>query len=108
MSLPRYRPQLATLVEKPPSGPVWLHEIKFDGYRMGCLIDQASVRFESRNGRNWTAEFPELVATARGLPMQSALLDGEVAILMPSGLTSFQALQNSFSGALRIPEPLEH
>lgn len=101
MPPPPYRPQLATLVEQPPSGAQWLHEIKFDGYRMGCVIDEGAVRFESRVGRNWTDKFPELVAAARQLVVRSALLDGEAAIVTPSGLTSFQALQNSFTGAPR-------
>jgi len=99
--LPKYRPQLATLVEQPPIGPQWLHELKFDGYRMGCAIEGGRVRFESRANRTWTGEFGELVAAAQQLPVRSALLDGEVAILLPNGLTSFQALQNAFSGGPR-------
>jgi bifunctional non-homologous end joining protein LigD len=99
--LPKYRPQLATLVVEPPAGAAWLHEIKFDGYRIGCSIEDGKVRLESRRNRVWTAEFPEIARAAQDLPARAALLDGEVAILLPSGLTSFQALQNSFSGSPR-------
>jgi bifunctional non-homologous end joining protein LigD len=99
--LPKYRPQLATLVEHPPSGAQWLHEIKFDGYRIGCIIRDGKVRLESRRNNDWTTRFAEVAEAARQLPVGSALLDGEVAIVNPSGVTSFQALQNAFSGAPR-------
>jgi bifunctional non-homologous end joining protein LigD len=99
--LPQYRPQLATLVEHPPSGAQWLHEIKFDGYRIGCIIRDGKVRLESRRNNDWTTRFAEVAEAARQLPVRSALLDGEVAIVNPSGVTSFQALQNAFSGAPR-------
>jgi bifunctional non-homologous end joining protein LigD len=99
--LPRYRAQLATLVETPPSGPEWLHELKYDGYRIGCYIDNGAVRLESRRGRDWTQSFPEVVEAAKALGVRQALLDGEVAIVLPDGRTSFQALQNAFSGAPR-------
>jgi bifunctional non-homologous end joining protein LigD len=59
------------------------------------------VRLESRRGNDWTRQFPEIVAAAKLLPVKTALLDGEVAVLLPSGTTSFQALQNAFSGAPR-------
>lgn len=101
MPLPKYRPQLAELVEHPPDGPEWLHEIKFDGYRIACMVEDGRVRLESRRNYDWTAKFPEIAASARALPVQSVVLDGEAAIVAPSGVTSFQALQNSFSGGSR-------
>jgi bifunctional non-homologous end joining protein LigD len=93
-----YRPQLATLVKAPPAGDAWLHEIKFDGYRMGCAIARGDVRLTSRNGQDYTAAFPELVADARSLGVASALLDGEAVVLLESGRASFQALQQALSG----------
>ena len=90
-----YLPQLATLVKEPPSGGEWLHEIKYDGYRIGCRIRNGRVSLISRNGKDWTANFPEIAEAARGLAIGSALLDGEVAIVLPDGRTSFQALQNA-------------
>ena len=94
-----YVPQLATLVKEPPSGPDWWHEIKFDGYRIGCRIKGGRVTLISRNGKEWTASFPEIVEAARTLPTTDALIDGEVAVVLPDGRTSFQALQNVASGA---------
>ena len=101
MAPPPFRAQLATLTTSPPSGEQWLHELKYDGYRMGCEIDHGSVRLISRRGREWTSSFPELVAAVQALALESALLDGEVAIVLPNGTTSFQALQNAFAGGAR-------
>jgi hypothetical protein len=95
----KYLPQLATLVDAPPSGDDWLHEIKFDGYRIGCAIAGGRVTLISRNVKDWTSVFPEIVDAAKRLPVSEALLDGEVAILLPDGRTSFQALQNALSGS---------
>jgi len=94
-----YDPQLATLVAAPPSGDDWLHEIKFDGYRIGCRIDHGRVTLMSRNARDWTAQFPEIVKAAAQLPVTDALIDGEVAVVLLDGRTSFQALQQSLSGS---------
>jgi len=94
-----YRPQLATLVKAPPAGDDWLHEIKFDGYRMGCAITRAGVRLTSRNGQDYTAAFPELVTDVQALDVTSALIDGEMVVLLESGRASFQALQHALSGA---------
>ena len=94
----RYQPQLATLVKAAPDGDEWLHEIKYDGYRIGCLLEGRRVTLVSRNGKDWTASFPPIVEAARALGVRRALLDGEAAILTPDGRTRFQALQNWFAG----------
>jgi bifunctional non-homologous end joining protein LigD len=88
--------QLATLVDEPPEGPEWLHEQKFDGYRILAVIDDGDVRLESRRFRDWTIEFPAVARALAELPVQRALLDGEVAVVLPDGRTTFQGLQNSF------------
>jgi bifunctional non-homologous end joining protein LigD len=93
-----YSPQLATLVKEPPAGDGWLHEIKYDGYRIGCRIGAGRVTLISRNGKDWTAAFPEIAAAAAALPTKDALIDGEVAIVQPDGRTSFQLLQNATQG----------
>jgi bifunctional non-homologous end joining protein LigD len=93
----KYEPQLATLAKQPPTGDRWLHEIKYDGYRMGCAIAPDGVRLTSRNGLDYTAALPELVAEAKALPVTSALLDGEVVVLLEDGRASFQALQHAMS-----------
>jgi bifunctional non-homologous end joining protein LigD len=92
--LPRTQPlALATVVEIPPSGDEWLHEIKHDGYRIVARIEEGEVRLVSRNGKDWTKEFPQVARAVGRLAAGTALLDGEVAALLPSGATSFQALQ---------------
>jgi bifunctional non-homologous end joining protein LigD len=94
----RYRPQLATLVKAAPEGDEWLHEIKYDGYRIGCLIERGRATLVSRNGKDWTDSFPPIAAAARELGVRRAILDGEAAILTADGRTSFQSLQNWFAG----------
>jgi bifunctional non-homologous end joining protein LigD len=98
MSRAEYNPQLATLVSEPPSGDRWLHEIKYDGYRIGCLIDKNGVRLLSRKGNDWTHVFPSIAEAARKLRTHDALIDGEVAMVMPDGRTSFAALQQAAAG----------
>ena len=99
--IPPYKPQLARLVKEAPEGDEWLHEMKYDGYRIGCRIDGGKVRLISRNGKDWTAAFPEICDAALKLGARRALIDGEVAIVLPDGRTSFQDLQNAFSGGSR-------
>ena len=86
--------QLATLVAEPPDGPDWLHEQKFDGYRILAELDRGKVRLLSRRFKDWTAAFPEVAQAVAALPVGHAVLDGEVAAVLPDGRTSFQALQN--------------
>ncbi len=90
-----FRPQLALLVKSVPEGTEWFHEIKYDGYRIGCRVDGRDVTLYSRNNRDWTSSFPDVVAAARALKTRNAFLDGEVAVVLPDGRTSFQALQNA-------------
>lgn len=86
--------QLATLVADPPDGADWLHEQKFDGYRILAELDRGKVRLFSRRFKDWTAAFPGVAEAVRGLPVTRAVLDGEAAAVLPDGRTSFQALQN--------------
>ncbi len=97
--VPEYDPQLAQLFDEPPAGEQWLHEIKLDGYRIGCLIQGGRVSLLSRRNKEWTDHFPEVVAGAKRLGVQNALFDGEVAAVLPEGRTSFQAMQRGWSGA---------
>lgn len=97
-------PQLATLVREPPSGDEWLHELKFDGYRMVCHLNRGKARFWSRNGKDWTEKFPNLVAALKAFPAAAAILDGEVVIVDKAGRSSFQRLQQSMGrGGDRVP-----
>ncbi|HWT45002.1 MAG TPA: DNA ligase D [Vicinamibacterales bacterium] len=95
--IPPYRPQLAQLVKTPPEGAEWIHELKYDGYRIGCRIDGKRIELISRNGKDWTHAYPAVVKAAGDLKVQSALLDGELCVVLPDGRTSFQALQNAGS-----------
>src|SRR5690349_8376678 len=97
---PAYRPQLALLVEEPPEGDDWIHEAKYDGYRIGARVVRSRVELISRRGQDWTASFPGVADAVLRLGLESALLDGEVAVLEPSGKTSFQALQNAFKNGV--------
>lgn len=91
-------PQLATLVTDPPRGEEWIHELKFDGYRVLCELKEGKVRIITRNGKDWTDRFGPVAEAIADLPAKEALLDGEVAVLLPNGTTSFQALQNALGG----------
>jgi len=88
-------PQLATLVREPPPGDEWLHELKFDGYRMLCHLSRGKARFWSRNGKDWTDKFPNLAQAMKAFPATTAILDGEVVIFDKAGRTSFQKLQQA-------------
>jgi bifunctional non-homologous end joining protein LigD len=98
-TLPRTQPlALAMVVEVPPEGDEWLHEIKHDGYRIVARIEEGEVRLVSRNAKDWTKEFPQVARAVSRLPAGTALLDGEVAAVLPNGATSFHALQRRAEG----------
>ncbi len=87
-------PELATLVKRAPEGGQWLHEVKFDGYRVLSRIENGSVEMYSRNDKDWTGTYRVLADQLAKLPVEAAMLDGEVVVQLPSGKTSFQELQN--------------
>jgi bifunctional non-homologous end joining protein LigD len=86
--------ELALLVDEAPAGDGWLHEIKFDGYRMLCRVADGRCRIYSRNGKEWTGAFAAIADAVARLPVESAWVDGEIVVLDARGHTSFQALQN--------------
>jgi len=87
-------PQLATLARKPPSGSRWIHEIKFDGYRLQARIDHGEVRLITRGGLDWTERFGgSLVDALAALPCETALIDGELVVENENGASDFAALQ---------------
>ncbi len=92
----RIEVQLATLTKEAPTGDQWLHEIKFDGYRMICRKDGAKVKFISRNHQDWTKRLSTLVSAVQEIDATSAILDGEVVVMNASGVSDFQSLQNAF------------
>ncbi|MDP9108305.1 MAG: DNA ligase D [Pseudomonadota bacterium] len=87
------KPQLATLSDHAPVGDDWLTELKFDGYRALCRIDQGAVTLLTRNGNDWTANWPEIATAASAIDVDQAWLDGEVVAIGTDGKPSFQALQ---------------
>jgi bifunctional non-homologous end joining protein LigD len=92
-------PQLAVAAAAAPAGPLWLHEIKHDGYRLFARIAAGEVRLLTRNRLDWTAKFPELAADLRSLQVAEALIDGEIVCVAPDGTTSFPGLQQAIAEA---------
>ena len=93
-------PQLATLVDRPPHGAQWVHEIKFDGYRMLAAISRGKVRLRSRNHLDWTAALPGIAKALGKLKVSEALLDGELCFIDENGKSDFQRLQNALPRGL--------
>jgi DNA ligase D-like protein (predicted ligase) len=91
-------PQLSKLVEKPPSGPQWLHEIKLDGYRMAARIDNGRVQLLTRTGLDWTAKYPGAIAALPNLNVKTAYIDGELCGVDEAGLPSFAHTQAATDG----------
>ncbi|MDF9616356.1 DNA ligase D [Pseudomonas entomophila] len=91
----RLQPQLATLVDSPPSGD-WRYEVKFDGYRILARIDGDDIRLFTRNGHDWSAKMPRQVKALKALGLDAAWLDGEMVVVGDNGVADFQALQNAF------------
>ncbi len=87
------RPCLPTLVDKPPTGSQWVHEIKWDGYRVSAYVEDGKATIRTRNGHDWTRRFPAIAAALAKLPVRSAVLDGEAVILDERGRSSFAELQ---------------
>ncbi|HEX8770586.1 MAG TPA: non-homologous end-joining DNA ligase [Acidimicrobiales bacterium] len=84
-------PQLSRLVEMPPDGSEWAHEVKFDGYRMHARIAGRSIRLLTRTGLDWTEKFPSTAQALRSLGVRSAYLDGELCGISEAGVTSFSS-----------------
>jgi bifunctional non-homologous end joining protein LigD len=93
--LPWVPPQLATLSAEAPRGDAWVHEIKYDGYRILAYVDGSAVRLLTRNEKDWTARFEAVARDFAKLGLRHAVVDGEVGVEMADGRTSFQALQNA-------------
>jgi len=91
--------ELATLTDNPPTGEQWLHEVKYDGYRMLAFCEKGVVRLVSRNGNDWTSRFEPVAAELReAIGEHDALLDGELVALRPDGTSSFQLLRDAIGG----------
>jgi bifunctional non-homologous end joining protein LigD len=94
-------PSLALLSDKPPSGPQWVHEIKYDGYRLQARLDGGKVRLSTRKALDWTTRFPTIVAAVQALDVDTALLDGEVVSEDDHGIPQFGGLQADLKSGRR-------
>jgi DNA ligase D len=93
----RWRPQLATPAEAAPKTPGWIHEIKYDGYRTLIFIEGGAVRLITRNGHDWTARYGALARPFAKLACQNAIIDGEVVVQDPRGVTSLDLLERALA-----------
>jgi bifunctional non-homologous end joining protein LigD len=97
-------PQLASEAATPPVGEHWVHELKLDGYRIQAHIDKSGkVRLYTRSGLDWTHRMPSLAREVGKLPVESAILDGEVVVLLEDGQSSFAKLQAAFDEGAAHP-----
>jgi bifunctional non-homologous end joining protein LigD len=94
-------PSLATLREVPPTDKGWVHEIKFDGYRIQARVEHGKVRLLTRKGLDWTSKFPNIATTLGNLPVRSALIDGEIVVEDERGASSFSGLQAALKEGAR-------
>src|SRR3954465_6354445 len=91
-------PALATWIEKVPSGTRWIHEIKFDGYRVQVHLKDAAIKVFTRRGHDWTNRFRKIAGDASEIGASSAIIDGEVVVPQANGATDFSVLQNELKG----------
>ena len=91
-------PALATTISTVPSGQRWVHEIKFDGYRVQVHLRDAVVKIFTRRGHDWTNRFRKIAAAAWRVNAGSAIIDGEVVVPSADGTADFSVLQNELKG----------
>ncbi len=96
-------PELCTLVDTPPTGKEWLHEIKFDGYRLIAYKKNNQIQLKTRNNNDWTNSFSSIVNELQKLPVKNAIFDGEIVVLDENHYPNFQLLQNSIKGETNKP-----
>jgi bifunctional non-homologous end joining protein LigD len=90
-------PMLPTLAAAPPTGAQWIHELKFDGYRIEAVLKAGKVRLRTRTGLDWTDRFPTIAAAIAALSGKEFIIDGEVVVEEQNGVSDFSALQNALS-----------
>jgi len=91
-------PVLCKLVDDVPDGEGWIHEMKYDGYRLLAAVGGGRAKLYTRNEKDWTQKFSAIAEALQELDCDSALIDGEAAVLDENGLTDFSALQTAFTG----------
>lgn len=93
-------PQLATLVQEAPTTSEWLHETKYDGYRLTCIIQKNTITLKTRNNLDWTKKFLKIVKAIKTLKLTNTILDGEIVVVDKNQKSDFQLLQNSIKEQL--------
>jgi ATP-dependent DNA ligase len=92
--LPKFiPPQLSLLVEAPPSGADWAHELKYDGYRIHARLVRGEARLLTRTGLDWTDRYEATAEAISALAAQTAYVDGELCAVRSDGTTSFSEMQ---------------
>jgi bifunctional non-homologous end joining protein LigD len=91
-------PALATSIDRVPSGERWIHEIKFDGYRVQLHLANETVRIFTRRGHDWTKRFKKIADEPWHISARSAIIDGEIVVPAADGSTDFSVLQNQLRG----------
>jgi ATP-dependent DNA ligase len=91
-------PTLAASIERVPQGERWIHEVKFDGYRVQLHIGNENVRVFARRGNDWTTRFRKFANDAFLISASSAIIDDEVVLPAADGKTDFSVLQDEFKG----------
>jgi bifunctional non-homologous end joining protein LigD len=89
---------LASSIERVPDGERWLHEVKFDGYRVQLHVVNEDVKVFTRRGNDWTKRFRKIANDAFLINAGSAIIDGEVVVPATDGTTDFSVLQNELKG----------
>jgi bifunctional non-homologous end joining protein LigD len=92
-------PALASSIEKVPSGSRWVHEIKFDGYRVQVHLVNEAIKIFTRRGHDWTHRFKKVADDAWHIKAGSAIIDGEIIVPAADGTTDFSVLQNELKGS---------
>ncbi|MEY9629901.1 ATP-dependent DNA ligase [Sinorhizobium fredii] len=103
----RVDPCVAMLVDKPPKGPDWAFEVKWDGYRLAVHVEPDRVRIITRGGYDWTPRFASIAAEARQLGYETLILDGEAVVLDDQGRSDFGLLQRALGKRPSLHDPRE-
>lgn len=101
-------PQLLSAAKKAPSGERWLHEVKYDGFRMGACVEQGCVRLYTRGGHDWAPKLPAVEAAIASLGLRDGYLDGELVAIGADGMPDFSALHRAMRGGRGAPRLVYH
>jgi bifunctional non-homologous end joining protein LigD len=91
-------PLLPTLIDEPPEGDDWIHEIKQDGYRTQIILDRGGARILTRRGHDWTTKYGLVAAAAEQLPAKTAILDGEMVAVDKQGRINIRDFRAALEG----------